>query len=325
MRAIVFDQPGKPEVMRLGEIADPAPGAGEVLVRVHAAGVNRADLLQRMGRYPAPPGASEILGLELAGEVVALGPGCSRRRVGDRVMALVGGGAYATLAAVSEATTMSVPAELNWPQAAAIPEAFLTAYLNLFDLGHLVRGETVLVQAGASGVGSAAIQLGRETGATVLATALGDAKLELCRALGASRAIDRQHEDFAAVALEATGGDGVHLVVDFVGAPYWANNLKSLRRGGRLLLVGFLGGSAGHLDLGSVMRKSLIVRGTTLRGMPHLDKASLVERCAAFLLPRLADGRLRAVVDRTYPLADAEAAHRFMAANRNLGKLVLEM
>jgi putative PIG3 family NAD(P)H quinone oxidoreductase len=256
MRAIVVDQPGGPEAMRLAERPDPVPGPGELVVAVRAAGVNRADVLQRMGRYPPPPGASPILGLELSGEVVALGPGCKQRKIGDRVMALVAGGAYATLAAVPEVTTMLVPASLDWAAAAAIPEAFLTSYLNLFDLGHLVAGETVLIHAGASGVGSAAIQMARATGATVFATAGNDAKLDLCRTLGATRAIDRDEEEFADVALEMTQGAGVHLVMDFVGVPYWASNLRALRHGGRLVLIGFLGGSRGDLDLGPSCAKA---------------------------------------------------------------------
>ena len=324
MRAIVFDHPGAPEVMHLAEVPDPLLRQGEVLVRVRAVGVNRADLLQRLGRYPAPSGASEILGLELAGEVVALGPGCTRRQKGERVMALVTGGAYATLAAVPEATTLLVPAALDWRAAAAVPEAFVTAYLNLFDLGGLTSGESVLVHAGASGVGSAAIQLAREAGASVLATAGSDEKLAFCRALGATVAIHRENEDFGAAALAATGGAGVHLVLDFVGATYWADNMRALRRGGRLAIIGFLGSSRGDIDLGPVLRKSLTVRGTTLRGLPAADKAALVERASAFLLPRLADGRLRALVDRAFPLAEVAEAHHYMHANANRGKIVLE-
>lgn len=324
MRAIVFDHPGSPEVMHLSEVPDPLPLAGEVLVRVRAAGVNRADLLQRLGRYPAPPGASEILGLELAGEIVAVGPGCTRRRAGERVMAVTTGGGYATLATVPETATMLVPAGLDWRAAAAVPEAFLTAYLNLFDLGGLVAGESVLVHAGASGVGSAAIQLAREAGAMVLTTAGSDEKLAFCRELGASVAIHRESEDFGAAALDATGGAGVHLILDFVGAPYWADNVRALRRGGRLAIIGFLGSSRGDIDLGPVLRKSLTVRGTTLRGMAAADKAALVERASTFILPRLADGRLRALVDRTFPLAAAAEAHHHMHANANRGKIILE-
>ena len=312
-------------MLRLAELPDPVPGPGEVLVRVHAAGLNRADLLQRMGRYPSPPGAPEILGLELSGEVLDLGPGCTTRRVGDRVMALVTGGAYATLARVPEVTTLPIPEPLDWAAAAAVPEAFLTAHLDLFDLGNLQAGETVLVHAGASGVGTAVIQVAREAGARVLATAGSDEKLALCRSLGAAIAIHRERDNFAGVALEATGGSGVDLVIDFVGAAYWGGNMRALRHGGRLVLVGFLGGSMGELDLGPVLRKSLTVRGTTLRGTPLAEKARLVERCAAFILPRLADGRLRTIVDRKFVLADAAAAHAYMGQNRNLGKIVLEV
>jgi putative PIG3 family NAD(P)H quinone oxidoreductase len=323
MKAVVFDAPGGPEVLRVGEAPDPTPGPSELLVRVRAAGVNRADLLQRMGRYPAPAGASPLLGLEFAGEVVTAGAACTRHRPGDRVMALVTGGAYAELAAVPEATAMPVSPHFGWEQAAAIPEAFLTAWLNLFDLGGLVHGETVLVHAGASGVGSAAIQLVRAVGAKVIATAGTDAKLDLCRALGARVVVHREREDFAAAALAATGGEGVHLVLDFVGAPYFEANLRALRRGGRLVLIGFLGGSQGALDLGPVMRKSLTVRGTTLRSTPLDAKAILVERFMEFAAPRFADGSLYAVVDRTYPFSQAAAAHAHVAANRNLGKVVL--
>lgn len=208
MRAVVFDQPGDVEVLRVAELADPVPGPGEILVQVRAAGINRADLLQRQGRYPPPPGEPEILGLEFAGEVVGFGPACTRHKIGDRVMALVAGGAYATLAVTPESTAWPVPVALNWHEAAAVPESFLTAWLNLFDMGALQSGESVLVHAGASGVGSAVIQLAREAGATVFATAGSDAKLELCRRLGAARAFHREREDFPAAVLEATGGSG---------------------------------------------------------------------------------------------------------------------
>ena len=324
MRAIVFDRPGEPEVMHLAEVADPVPEPHEVLIRVQAAGVNRADLLQRLGRYPAPAGASDVLGLELAGEVVALGSRCTERQIGDRVMALVAGGAYATLAVAPEATTWLMPGALDSRHAAAIPESFLTSWLSLFDLGGLQAGETVLVHAGASGIGTAAIQTAHAAGATVLATAGTDAKLDLCRALGADLAIHRDRDDFASVALGATHGTGVHLIVDLIGATYWTSNTRALRPGGRLVLMGFLGGSAGELDLAPILRKNLTVRGTTLRGRTLAEKASLVERCGAFVLPRLAAGSVRAVVDRTFLLADAAAAHHYMADNRSQGKIVLE-
>lgn len=323
MQAILVPTPGGPEAMTLGDAPDPEPKPGEILVRVHAAGVNRADVLQRMGRYPPPPGASPTLGLELAGEVAALGPGASRFQPGDRVMALVTGGAYATRAAVPEVAALPVPAGLDFAQGAAIPEAFLTAWLNLFTLGGLEKGETVLIHAGASGVGSAAIQLARETGARVITTVGSDEKAALCRELGAAVAVNRHRDDLVKAAMEATDGAGVDLVLDVVGAPSWAANLEMLRKGGRLTLIGFLGGSRGEVDLGPVLRKSLTVRGTTLRGTSLPDKDRLVAAFGAFALPRFADGRLRAVVDCTFPLARAADAHRHMEANRNAGKIVL--
>lgn len=323
MQAILVPTPGGPEAMTLGDAPDPEPQAGELLVRVRAAGVNRADVLQRMGRYPPPAGASPILGLELAGEVAAAGPGASRFRPGDRVMALVTGGAYATLAAVPEAAALPVPAGLDDAQGAAIPEAFLTAWLNLFDLGGLTKGETVFIHAGASGVGTAAIQLARQAGARVLTTVGSDEKATLCRELGAMMAINRHRDDVVTAVQEATDGAGVDLVLDVVGAPSWPTNLEILKRGGRMTLIGFLGGSRGDLDLGPVLRKSLTVRGTTLRGTSLADKDRLVRAFGDFALPRFADGRLRAVVDRAFPLAEAAAAHAYMEENRNAGKIVL--
>lgn len=323
MRAIVCDAVGGPEVLRLAEVPDPVPGDGEILVRVHAAGVNRADVLQRLGKYEPPPGASPILGLEVAGEVVALGPGCTRFAAGDRVMAIVTGGGYAELAAAPEVAALPVPDGLGWPEAGAIPEVFLTAWLNLFDLGQLATGETVIVHAGASGVGTAAIQLAQDAGAHVVATAGSDAKLDLCRRLGAERVVSRHRDDFVRVAREMTAGKGADLVVDFVGAPYWKRNLDALRFGGRLVLIGFLGGSSGEIDLAPLLRKSLTVRSTTLRGTPLERKAQLVRDFAERALPLFATRRLRPVLDRTFPLAEAAAAHHHMQSNLTRGKLVL--
>lgn len=322
MRAVLVREPGGVEVLSLGDAPDPVPGEGELLVRVRAAGLNRADLLQRMGRYPPPAGASSLLGLELAGEVVR---GAGAFAPGDRVMSLVPGGAYAELATAPAATTLPVPAGLSWAEAAAIPEAFLTAWLNLFDLGGLASGETVLVHAGASGVGAAAIQLARARGATVITTAGSEAKLDFCRELGAAHTIHRHTEDFAARVEEITGGAGVALVLDVVGQPYWERNLRALARGGRLVLVGFLGGSRGEADLGPVLRKSLTVRGTTLRGTPDEQKAALVRELGEFALPRFKAGELKPTVDRLFPWDEVAAAHTYMAENRNLGKIVLEM
>ncbi|MFO7321444.1 MAG: NAD(P)H-quinone oxidoreductase [Chloroflexota bacterium] len=322
MKAIIARQPGEADVLELVEVPDPTPEAGELLVRVRAAGVNRADILQRKGGYAPPPGASPILGLELAGEVVQA---AGDWRVGDRVMAVVTGGAYAELATVPASVAMPVPAAFTDQQAAAIPEAFLTAYLNLFMLGRLQPGETVLIHAGASGVGTAAIQLARVAGARVLATASSPEKLARCEALGAEIAISYLKDSFGRVALEATGGRGVDLILDFVGAPYWSENLTSLARGGRLILIGFLGSSKGALDLGPVMRKNLTVTGTTLRGTPLEEKAALTQAFVEFALPKIECGELAPVLDSVYPLRDAAEAHRRMEANRNIGKIVLSV
>lgn len=322
MRAIVFDSPGDPDVLRLADAPDPQPAPGEVLVAVHATAVNRADLLQRRGAYPPPPGASPILGLELAGEVAQDTGGW---RAGDRVMAVVTGGGYAEQAAVPEGMLLPVPAGMSWEQAAAIPEAFLTAYLNLFTLGRLAPGESVLIHAGASGVGTAAIQLARAAGAAVIVTAGSDEKLALCRELGAEVLINYRNESFAERVAAATGGRGVNLMLDFVGAPYWEGNLASLAVGGRLMLIGFLGGSRGQLDLGPVMTKSLTVGGTTLRRTPLERKVALTRDFADFALQRLERGELRPVIDSVLPLEQAAEAHRRAEANRTAGKLVLRI
>lgn len=322
MKAILFDAPGAPDVLRYGDAPDPTPGPDELLVRVRATAVNRADLLQRRGAYAPPPGASPILGLELAGEVLAP---AGQWRAGDRVMAVVTGGGYAELAVIPAGMAMRIPENLSFEEAAAIPEAFLTAFLNLFTMGALRAGETVLIHAGASGVGTAAIQLARVAGARVFATAGSAEKLALCRDLGADLAINYREESFAARALEATGGRGVDLILDFVGAPYWQQNTAALALDGRLQLIGFLGGSAGQIDLGPIMAKRLRVTGTTLRRTPLPQKIALTADFVAFAHDRLERGELRPVIDTIYPLRAAAEAHRVMEANRNAGKLVLRV
>ncbi len=321
MKAIIFDQPGGPEVLRYGDAPDPVPGPDELLVRVRATAVNRADLLQRRGRYPPPPGASPILGLELAGEVVkAAGPW----REGDRVMAVVTGGSYAELAVVPAGMALRIPEGMSFEEAAAVPEAFLTAYLNLFTLGRLQAGEAVLVHAGASGVGSAAIQLAKAAQARVFATASAG-KLALCRELGATEAFDYRTEPFAERVRAATDGRGVDVVLDFVGAPNWEANMAALAPYGRLMLIGFLGGSRGTLDLGPVMNKSLTVTGTTLRRTPLPKKIALNEAFAAFALERFERGELRPVIDTVMPISSAASAHQRMEENLNAGKIVLRV
>ncbi len=323
MRAIVQDAPGGPEVMRVGEAPAPTPGPGELLIHVCAVGVNRADCLQRAGGYDPPPGASRILGLELAGRVVGLGEGVTRFKEGDRVMSLVTGGAYAELATAPEATSLPVPDELDWATAGAIPEAFLTAWLNLYELAQLEEDESVLVHAAASGVGIAAIQLARGLGATAFATASSEEKLAFARDHGASGAFTR-HSDWAGqVRAASPDGKGVDVVLDFVGAPYWNDNLKVLRKGGRLCLIGFLGGREGNLDLGAILGKSLTVRGTTLRRSPERTKARITRAFGAFALKRFADSRLRAPIHALIDFDEAPLAHAMMERNENLGKIVL--
>jgi putative PIG3 family NAD(P)H quinone oxidoreductase len=320
MKAIRIKQPGGPEAMEYGEAPDPTPRDGELLVRVHATAVNRADVLQRRGLYPPPPGASEILGLEMAGEVVQP---AGRFKQGDRVMAVVAGGGYAELAAVPASQALPIPDNLDYTQAAAIPEAFETAYLNLFTLGTLKAGEVTLIHAGASGVGTAAIQLARAAGARPFATAGTAEKLALCRRLGAELAINYKEEKFAERVLQATGNRGADVILDFIGAPYWNDNLAAAALRARLMLIGFLGSPRGELDLAPLLQKSLTVRATTLRRLPAPEKEALVAALSEFALKRFARGELVPVVDSVYPLARAADAHRHMEANANLGKIVL--
>jgi len=322
MKAILFDQPGDPGVLRYDDAPEPQPGADELLVRVHATAVNRADLLQRRGGYAPPPGASPILGLELAGEVVQP---VGEWRSGDRVMAVVTGGGYAEVAAVPAGMAMRIPERFSYQEAAAIPEAFLTAYLNLFTLGRLQSGEVALIHAGASGVGTAAIQLARAAGARAIVTAGSDEKLALCRELGAELAINYKSESFADRVQAATDGRGADVLLDFVGAPYWDINMAALALGGRLMLIGFLGGSRGQLDLGTIMGKSLTIASTTLRRTPLPQKLALTQAFTEFALPRFERGELRPVIDRVMPIAHAADAHRVLEANSNAGKVVLSV
>jgi tumor protein p53-inducible protein 3 len=322
MKAILFNQPGDADVMYYGDVPDPEPEEGELLVRVRAAAVNRADTLQRRGAYPPPPGASSILGLELAGEVQR---GAGIWQPGDRVMAVVTGGAYAERATVPIGMAMRIPENLNFEQAAAIPEAFLTAYLNLFTLGRLQAGETVLIHAAASGVGTAAIQLARAAGAHVITTAGSAEKLASCRELGAEAAINYKTENFTERVLEATERRGADVILDFVGAPNWDANLAALAIGGRLMLIGFLGGSRGQLDLGPIMSKSLTISGTTLRRTPLPQKFALTKAFADIALGRFARGELAPIIDSVYPLSKASEAHARMESNENIGKIVLRV
>jgi putative PIG3 family NAD(P)H quinone oxidoreductase len=320
MRAIVVRAPGGPEVLELGEVPDPVAGETDLLVRVRAAGVNRADLLQRLGRYPAPPGESKILGLEIAGEVVRAAGSFAP---GDRVMALLGGGGYAELARVPAAHAMPIPRGLDFAQAAAIPEAFLTSWLNLFLIGHLSPGEAVVVHAGASGVGTAALQVCRGIGRVVFATA-SERKHEACLSLGATHVLRREEVPARlAEAVEKAAGKGADLVFDLVGGAYLEANVAALARDGRLVCISTLSGSKATLDLGAVLYKRLSIVGSTLRSRSAAEKAKLVADFTAKGLPRFETGELRPVLAATFPLEDAAEAHRRMESDDVVGKLVL--
>jgi len=323
VKAIVVDEPGDPEVMHLADVPDPVAGPGEVLVRARATAVNRADTLQRRGFYPPPPGVSEIIGMEVAGEVVGVGEGVEGWSAGDRVMALLAGGGYAELVAVPAGQLIRVPPGMSWTDAAAIPEVFLTAHDNLFTRGRLAAGETVLIHGGGGGVGTAAIQLAHRAGARVLVTAGSAEKLERCRELGADAGINHREEDFVVRVRELSGGQGADVILDVMGASYLTRNLDALAVEGRLVIIGLQGGTISDIDLNAMMRRRLSLISTTLRGRPLEQKAEIVRRFAADALPGFADGSLRTVVDRVLPLAEAPAAHRAMEAGENVGKLVL--
>jgi putative PIG3 family NAD(P)H quinone oxidoreductase len=325
MKAILFDQPGDESVLYLGETADPVPGPGEVRLRVHACAVNRADLLQRQGLYPPPPGASPILGLECAGEVAELGAGVSGWRVGDRAMALLAGGGYAEQVVVHAGSLLPVPAHFSWEQAASLPEVYLTVFLTVFQLGALRSGGAVLVHGGGSGIGTACTQLAKRAGAIVVATAGSDAKCRRCLELGADAAVNYREGDFVAAAAQATGGRGVDVVLDSIGAPYLDRNLSALAVGGRLVVIGLMGGAKAELNIAGLLARRLSVIGSTLRARSAEEKAELVAAFRARFGDALEEGAIVPVVDRVLPLAEAGEAHRAMKASEHFGKIALRV
>lgn len=322
MTAIEYAGGGGPEVVRLAERPVPQPGVGEVLVRVHAAGVNRPDIIQRSGGYPPPPGASDIPGLELAGEVVANGPDSSDLKVGDRVMALVSGGGYAEYCAVPVPQALPIPDGFSMVEAAAVPETFFTVWTNVFQRGGLKGGESLLVHGGASGIGTTAIQLAHARGARVFATAGSDARCRACEGLGAERAINYREEDFVEVVRATTDGRGVDVVLDMVGGDYIARDLKALAVEGRLVFIAFLGGSRAQIDFLPVMMKRLTVTGSTLRARSVEQKGAIAAELRAEVLPLLESGRIRPVIQQTFPLAEAAAAQDMIDGD-HIGKVVL--
>ena len=327
MRAIEITGPGGPDVLRLAERPLPEPGPNEVRVRVRAAGVNRPDLLQREGKYPPPPGASDIPGLELAGLIDAIGPaapGLSLRwSPGDSVCALVSGGAYADYAIVPAPLCLPVPHTLDLIAAAAIPETYFTVWTNVFQRAGLSSGESILVHGGASGIGTTAIQLARAFGAEPYATAGTDGKCAACERLGARRAINYRAEDFVAAVLDDTGGRGVDVVLDIIGGEYLPRNLSVLAADGRLVQIGLLGGAKGTINLAKMMERRLTVTGSTLRSRSVSEKAAIARQLEEHVWPHLAAGTVRPIVAQTLPLAEAAEAHRLLEAGEVIGKLVL--
>lgn len=304
---------------------DVTHGPDEVLVEVRATAVNRADLFQARGNYPPPPGASDILGLEMAGVIREVGADVTGWRPGDRVCALLPGGGYAELAAVPAGMLLRLPDYWSFAQGAAVPEVWYTAYINLFQEGQLKAGESVLIHAGASGVGTAAIQLASDAKARVFVTAGSDEKVERCRALGAALAVNYKTQDFPAEVMAATDDQGVDVILDPVGGSYLERNIALLRPLGRLVLISTLGGSRAELNLGRVLGKRLRIVGSTLRGRPVAEKIAITSEFKAAVWPNLSCGAMKPIIDKVFPITEAQAAHAYVAENRNVGKVILEV
>ena len=324
MRAAVITEPGGPEVLKIMEVDDPIPGPEDVLIDVKATALNRADMLQRQGGYPAPPGSpSDIPGLEFAGIVLEAGERVMGMAKGDRVCGLLGGGGYASRTVTHHRMAIPIPDGWDFVQAAATPEVFFTAYDALFNRGNLQMGERVLVHAAGSGVGTAAIQLAHHAGAFVFGTAGSAKKLAGAAELGLDVGINYHDQDFAAVIKEHTAGAGVDVLIDFIGGPYWDQNIASMAILGRLVEVGLMGGGRVEVDLGQLMAKRLQVTGTGLRSRSIEEKLAVTAQFKRHVLPHLASGSIKPVVDRTFPLEEAAEAHRYMETNANFGKIVL--
>ncbi|MDA8324405.1 MAG: NAD(P)H-quinone oxidoreductase [Actinomycetota bacterium] len=323
MRAITITSPGGPEVLQIAEVPDPVPAEGEVLIDVAAAGLNRADLLQRQGMYPPPPGAPEYPGLECAGTIAALGAGVVGWQVGDQVCALLSGGGYAERVAVPAGQVLPVPAGLTVTEAAALPEVACTVYSNVVQVAGLRAGETLLVHGGASGIGTLAIQLGKALGARVACTAGSRAKLDRCRELGADLAIGYRDTDFVEAVSEFTGGRGADVILDIMGAAYLDRNVAALAQDGRLVIIGLQGGTRAEIDLNAMLRKRASLHATSLRSRPVDQKAAIVAGVRDVVWPLVAAGRIRPVIDATVPLAEAARAHAMLEDGQHVGKILL--
>ncbi len=323
MTVIGISKPGGPEVL-LPETRDvPKPGPGEILVKVAAAGVNRPDVAQRSGSYPPPPGASDLPGLEISGEVVALGEGATKHKLGDKVMSLVAGGGYAEYCIAQDAQAMTVPAGFSMIEAGATAETLMTVWHNVFERGALQPGETLLVHGGSSGIGTMAIQLAVALGSKVITTVGSQDKADACLKLGASRAINYKTEDFVAAAKEATGGKGVEVILDMVGGDYIERNYEAAAMDGRIVQIAFLGGAKTTVNFTKLMIKRLHHTGSTLRPRSNADKAAMVAAIEAKVMPLLAQGKIKPLIDGTFALQQAAEAHRRMETSQHIGKIVL--
>ena len=333
MRAIEISTPGGPDVLRPGQRPVPVPAAGEVLIEVAAAGVNRPDVLQRKGGYPPPPGASDIPGLEVAGTIVAIGPKDNDKsvpqvnawKIGDEVCALVTGGGYAEYVAAPSVQCLPVPKGLTLEEAAGLPETFFTVWVNVFQRGALKNNETLLVQGGSSGIGVTAIQMARAFGHRVFVTAGTAEKCAQCEKIGATRAINYRNEDFVAVIKELTGGRGVDVILDMVGGDYVPRELASLADDGRLSLIAFMGGTKSSLDMTDILRRRLTITGSTLRPRPVEVKAAIARALREKVWPLIEAGKIRPVIYRTFGLEEAAAAHALMESSEHVGKILLSL
>ncbi len=325
MTAIEIDGKGGPEVLVSRQTDVPEAGPGQVLIKVHAAGINRPDVLQRQGLYPAPKGHSPILGLEVAGEIAATGDGATRFKVGDKVMALVNGGGYAQYCVAEEPATLPIPTGLSMVEAAAIPETFFTVWHNVFERAALKPGEWFMIHGGTSGIGVTAIQLAKAFGAKVIATAGSTDKCAACTSLGADRAVDYRAEDFVDVVKDVTDKRGVDVILDMVGGDYIERNIRSLGDDGRLVYIAFLKGSKVEVDLMRVMLKRLTITGSTLRIRPTEVKGRIARALEEKVVPLIAEGKIRVVMDSSFPLEDVAKAHERLEAGQHIGKIVLTM
>lgn len=325
MRAIEITQPGSPDVLRLCQRPIPELKPGEVLIRVHAAGVNRPDVLQRLGHYPVPPGASDLPGLEVAGEIVDGDLSGSHFAKGDLVCALVQGGGYAEYCAAPLQQCLPIPSGLTPLQAASLPETFFTVWSNVFDRARLAGDDTLLVQGGSSGIGVTAIQMAVALGHRVFATAGSDEKCRACEALGAERGINYRTEDFVEVVKELTAGKGVDVVLDMVAGDYVARELSCLADDGRIALIALLGGAKANVDLGQVLRRRLSISGSTLRPRPVAFKAAIAWRLQDKVWPLIEEGKIKPVIFKTFPLEQAAEAHALMESSAHVGKIMLQV